>query len=225
MKHFYSVLIYTTKLLLGFLALFNNKIRLGVEGRKNTFRLIEEKIPQSDNVLWFHCASLGEYEQGFPVFEALKKQYSDYKIVLSFFSPSGYENKKNSPLADVVVYLPLDTAQNAAKFLNLINPKLVVFVKYDIWPNYLLEVKKHNIEAVLISAVFRKQQIYFKWFGSFFKKALFAFKHIFTQDELSKNLLEDIGYKKVSVSGDTRFDRVHQQLNANNYKDTRTIDF
>ena len=169
-----------------------------------------------DKTFWFHCASLGEYEQGLPVFETLKIKYPDYKIVLSFFSPSGYEVRKNSEIADVVVYLPLDTSNNAKQFLDLVNPNYIIFVKYEIWPNLLLEVKKRKLNAILISAVFRENQSFFKWYGSFIKSALFAFNHIFTQDESSKKLLESIDYKNVSVSGDTRFDRVTNQLKIDN---------
>ena len=209
-----------TSLVLKVIALFNHKIKLGVKGRANTFNSLKNEIKKDDKTLWFHCASLGEYEQGLPVFNVLRKDYPKHKIVLTFFSPSGYEIRKNAPFADVVVYLPLDTKSNAKQFIKLVNPELTVFVKYEIWPNYLNEIKKNGLRAVLISAVFRKDQSFFKWYGTQTKQALFAFEHIFTQNEVSKNLLESIGYKNATVSGDTRFDRVLNQLQIDN-----TLDF
>ena len=209
-----------TSLVLKVIALFNQKIKLGVKGRANTFNSLKNEIKKDDKTLWFHCASLGEYEQGLPVFNVLRKDYPKHKIVLTFFSPSGYEIRKNAPFADVVVYLPLDTKSNAKQFIKLVNPELTVFVKYEIWPNYLNEIKKNGLRAVLISAVFRKDQSFFKWYGTQTKQALFAFEHIFTQNEASKNLLESIGYKNATVSGDTRFDRVLNQLQIDN-----TLDF
>ena len=198
------------------MSLFNNKLKQGVIGRKESFRKLENAIRPEDKTFWFHCASLGEYEQGLPVFEALKIKYPNYKIVLSFFSPSGYEVRKNTKIADVVVYLPLDTKANAKRFLNLVNPDYIIFVKYEIWPNLLVEIKKQNLNIILISAVFRDNQSFFKWYGGFMTSSLFAFNHIFTQDENSKELLETIDYKNVSVSGDTRFDRVSNQLKVDN---------
>lgn len=209
-----------TSFVLKGIALFNHKIKLGVKGRTNTFDILKNKIKKEDQTLWFHCASLGEYEQGLPIFNLLRKDYPKHKIVLTFFSPSGFEIRKNAPFADVVVYLPLDTKSNAKRFINLVNPELTVFVKYEIWPNYLNEIKKKGLRAVLISAVFRKDQSFFKWYGIQTKRALFAFEHIFTQNEYSKNLLENIGYKNATVSGDTRFDRVLNQLQIDN-----TLDF
>ncbi len=216
MKFFYTIGIYITDLVLQVVALFNQKIRLGVNGRKHTFDILESSISKDDMVIWMHCASLGEYEQGLPVLKALKIKYTDYKTVVSFFSPSGYEVKKDSNDIDTAVYIPLDTPKNAKRFLNLVNPKLIVFVKYDIWPNILLEAKKRQLKSILISATFRPQQPYFKWYGKLMRKALFTFEHIFTQDENSKQLIESIGYNSVSVSGDTRFDRVSSQLKMNN---------
>ncbi|MCX7546706.1 3-deoxy-D-manno-octulosonic acid transferase [Xanthomarina sp. F1114] len=200
--------------------MFNHKIKLGVLGRKKTFSVLETTISSADKTLWFHCASLGEYEQGLPVFKELKNEHPNHKIVLTFFSPSGYEIRKNTEIADVVAYLPLDTKANAKQFLDLVHPELTVFVKYDIWPNILNELKKRQLKAILISALLRENQIYFKWYGGFMKKALFAFQHIFTQDQESKILLNQIGYTNVGVSGDTRFDRVYSQLEQDN-----TLDF
>lgn len=192
------------------------KLKHGVLGRKNTFKILENSINKDDKTFWFHCASLGEYEQGLPVFEALKAKHPNYKVVLTFFSPSGYEVRKNAKIADFVTYLPLDTKTNAKRFLDLINPDYIIFVKYEIWPNFLLEIKKRQLKAILISAVFRKNQSFFKWYGGFMKSALFGFNHVFTQDENSENLLKSINYQNVSVSGDTRFDRVSNQLNMDN---------
>lgn len=170
----------------------------------------------SYKTIWFHCASLGEYEQGLPVFESIRKQYASHKIVLTFFSPSGYEIRKNTPIADVVVYLPLDTKANAKQFLNIVNPEFTVFVKYDIWPNFLNELKQRNGRAILISALFRKKHTYFKWYGSHLRKALQSFEHIFVQNDTSKTLLKTVNITNVTVSGDTRFDRVSNQLSQNN---------
>ena len=209
-----------TSFVLKGIALFNHKIKLGVKGRANTFDILKNEIKKNDQTLWFHCASLGEYEQGLPIFNILRKDYPKHKIVLTFFSPSGFEIRKNAPFADVVVYLPLDTKSNAKRFINLVNPELTFFVKYEIWPNYLNEIKKNGLRAILISAVFRKDQSFFKWYGKQPKQALFAFEHIFTQNEDSKNLLESFGYKNTTVSGDTRFDRVLNQLQIDN-----TLDF
>ena len=216
MRLLYSLGIYIASFVIKAAALCNTKLKKGVDGRKETFKKLETVINPNAKTFWFHCASLGEYEQGLPVFEALKAKYPHYKVVLSFFSPSGYEVKKNTKIADVVVYLPLDTKRNAKRFLDLVNPDYTVFVKYEIWANLLNEVKRRNLKAILISAVFRKDQHFFKWYGAYMASALFAFEHIFTQDENSKLVLERINYNKVSVSGDTRFDRVLNQLNTDN---------
>jgi 3-deoxy-D-manno-octulosonic-acid transferase len=212
----YSIGINIASVVLQILAVFNNKLKLGVKGRKKTFDELENSIESNDKTLWFHCASLGEYEQGLPVFEKLRHDNPDYKIVLTFFSPSGFEVRKNTAIADVVVYLPLDTKRNAKRFLDLINPEYIIFVKYEIWPNFLNEVKKRNINAILISALFRKNQSFFKWYGRFMRTSLFAFHHIFTQDQNSKELLESINYTNVTITGDTRFDRVSNQLKIDN---------
>lgn len=212
----YNIGIYITGFLLKLMALFNHKIKLGVDGRSQTFKRIQEQINEHDEVFWFHCASLGEYEQGLPVFKVLRARYKAHKIVLTFFSPSGYEIRKNTNVADVVVYLPLDTKHNARKFLDLVHPKYTIFVKYDIWPNYLNTLKKRNLRAILISASFRNSQSYFKLYGSRLRQALLGFEHIFVQNEASKVLLESINIKQVTVSGDTRYDRVSQQLEQDN---------
>lgn len=215
----YNLGIYILSFFLKIIAPFNSKIKLGVDGRKQTFDILQKNINKTDKTIWFHCASLGEYEQGLPVFEKLRQEYSQYKIILSFFSPSGYEIRKNTKVADLVVYLPLDTKSNAKRFIDIVHPEFTVFVKYDIWANLLLELKNQNKRAILISAVFRKNQIYFKGYGNLQKSALFAFEHIFVQDENSKTLLNNINYNSVKVSGDTRYDRVSNQLNQDNKLD------
>ena len=215
----YNIGIKLTGFGLKCLAPFNDKIKRGVTGRAETFNILRQYLNQDDKTLWFHCASLGEYEQGLPIFKELRNHYSNHKIVLSFFSPSGYEIRKNSPIADVVIYLPIDSKKNAKQFINLVNPELTVFVKYDIWPNLLNELKKQKLKAILISASFREDQSFFKFYGKQLREALFAFEHIFTQNEISKTLLASKNYTKVSVSGDTRFDRVTSQLDQDNNLD------
>ena len=212
----YSIGIFIASFVIKIFAIFNAKLKQGVVGRSNTFKILNSQLNPSDKSFWFHCASLGEYEQGLPVFQALKAKYPNYKIVLSFFSPSGYEVRQNNSIGDIVVYLPLDTRHNAKRFLDIVNPAYTIFVKYEIWPNLLQEIKKRQLKAILISAVFRKEQSFFNWYGSFMKSSLFAFNHIFTQDKTSMNLLKSIGFDNVSVSGDTRFDRVYNQLKIDN---------
>ena len=216
MNFIYNIGIHIVHFGLKCASLFNEKIKKGVVGRRSTFKMLESHLNSNDKTLWFHCASLGEYEQGLPVFKELRKQYKQHKIVLSFFSPSGYEIRKNSPIADIVIYLPLDSKSNAKRFVSMVNPELTVFVKYDIWPNLLNELKRKSLRAILISAAFRKNQSYFKFYGAELRRALFTFEHIFTQNEASKTLLQSINYNKVTISGDTRFDRVSSQLELDN---------
>ena len=216
MSFIYNIGIHIAHFGLKCASLFNEKIKKGTVGRKNTFKILESHLNPHVKTLWFHCASLGEYEQGLPVFKVLREHYKQHKIVLSFFSPSGYEIRKESPVADIIIYLPLDSKSNAKRFVNIVNPELTIFVKYDIWPNYLNELKKRTLRAILISAAFRKNQSYFKFYGTELRRALFAFEHIFTQNEVSKTLLQSINYNEVTVSGDTRFDRVSNQLELNN---------
>jgi 3-deoxy-D-manno-octulosonic-acid transferase len=216
----YNILSYFVGFILKILAYFNKKIRKGVNGRKRTFTFLQSHIKPEDKTIWFHCASLGEYEQGLPVFEDIKKLYPNHKIILTFFSPSGYEIRKSSPIADVVTYLPLDTKYNAKRFLKIVKPELVIFVKYEIWPNYLNIIKKQGIRTLLISALFRSNQVFFKSYGKWIQKTMTAFEHIFVQNENSKQLLNSFGFNNVTLSGDTRFDRVSNQLNIDN-----TLDF
>ena len=216
MKLIYNIGVYIADFHLKIIALFSHKLKLGVDGRAQTFNLLETSISKNDKTFWFHCASLGEYEQGLPVFKVLRDKYPLHKIVLTFFSPSGYEIRKNTDVADIVVYLPMDTKVNAKRFLNIVHPELTIFVKYDIWPNYLIELKKRNLRAILISALFRNNQSYFKPLGSMMRNALSAFEHIFVQNEDSKKLLKSINFNNVTVAGDTRFDRVSNQLKIDN---------
>ncbi len=209
-------MIYITGFFLKIVALFHKKLGLFVAGRKTVFETLTNKIQSTDNVIWFHTASLGEYEQGLPVLEALKKQYPTHKFVLTFFSPSGYEVKKDSGVADVITYLPLDTKANAKRFLDIVKPELVVFVKYEFWPNYLAELKKRSVHTISISTIFRDSQVFFKSYGGWMRKSLHAFDHIFVQDEASEKLLNSIQYTNVTVSGDTRFDRVLEILDRDN---------
>jgi 3-deoxy-D-manno-octulosonic-acid transferase len=197
-------------------ALFHPKVKLFVNGRKKTFNHLQKAIHQTDTVIWIHVASLGEYEQGLPVIKKIKNTYVDHKILVTFFSPSGYEIKKNAGDVDIVVYLPLDTQKNVARFLRLTHPKLAIFVKYEIWPNYLKALAHKNIPTLLISALFKSNQIYFRPYGGFMREALRTFTHFFVQDEKSKTLLESIGFINCTVSGDTRFDRVSEILGQDN---------
>jgi len=212
----YNLLTYIAGSVLKIAALFSPKMKLFTEGRKHVFETLEQKIARADRTIWFHAASLGEYEQGLPIMEKIRQMYPQHKIVLTFFSPSGYEIRKHTKAADAVVYLPLDTRANAAKFLTMVRPELVFFVKYEFWPNYLNELKKAGTPVYLISGLFREKQVFFKWYGGFYRKALQAFRHFFVQYDSSKQLLQSIGYTNVTISGDTRYDRVSEILERDN---------
>ncbi|WP_445455670.1 3-deoxy-D-manno-octulosonic acid transferase [Flavobacterium sp. HNIBRBA15423] len=216
----YNLLVICASFLIKILALFSPKMKLFVEGRKNVFSILKEKISTTDKVIWFHAASLGEYEQGLPVIEKIKEKYPSHKIMVTFFSPSGYEIRKNNTLADLTIYLPLDTKANASKFIDLVHPEMVFFIKYEFWPNYLNELKKHSkkfdTKTYLISGIFREQQAFFKWYGGFYRKALKTFDYFFVQNEKSKKLIQSIGFTNVQLSGDTRFDRVVSILERDN---------
>lgn len=220
LKTLYDILIPVAGFVMKIAGLFNQKLKLGNKGRAITFDILKKAELSKHNTIWFHCASLGEYEQGLPVFEIIRKEHPNHKIILTFFSPSGYEIRKHTPIADIVTYLPLDTKSNAKKFMALIKPELILFVKYEIWPNYLNEIIKYNSRAILISALFRDNQTFFKWHGQWMQKYLKAFEHIFVQNKTSLDLLNNHGFENVSVSGDTRFDRVSNQLDIDN-----TLDF
>ncbi len=219
MLFLYNFIVILASQLLKLLALFSPKIKLFVEGRKEVFSTLKSKISPSDKTIWFHAASLGEYEQGLPVMEAIKIKFPNHKIALTFFSPSGFEVRKNNTVADVTVYLPLDTQKNASEFLKLVHPEMVFFIKYEYWPNYLNELQKLNIKTYLISGIFRANQMFFKWHGGFYRAALKAFDYFFVQNESSKKLLQSIGFNNVKISGDTRFDRVVSILERDNSLD------
>ena len=220
MLFIYNLIVHIASFLLKIVALFSPKMKLFVTGRKTVFTTLENKIKSDDKTIWFHAASLGEYEQGLPVIEKIKEKFPSHKIVVTFFSPSGYEVRKNNTVADCTVYLPLDTKNNAQKFLKLVHPEMVFFIKYEYWPNYLNELKKQNIKTYLISGVFREKQSFFKWYGGFYRNALKSFDYFFVQNESSKKLLQSIGFTNVKISGDTRFDRVVSILERDN-----SIDF
>jgi 3-deoxy-D-manno-octulosonic-acid transferase len=219
MYFLYSLLLRGIEKLLPISGFFSKKMKLFVAGRSTTFASLAAAIQKDDKSIWFHAASLGEYEQGLPVMEAIKTRYPNHKIVLSFFSPSGYEVRKNNKIADVTVYLPLDTPQNAERFIRKINPELVFFIKYEYWPNYLKILGEKQIKTYLISGVFRENQLFFKWYGRFYRQALNAFTYFFVQNESSKTLLQQLGKTNVMVSGDTRFDRVAAIVEKDNLVD------
>ena len=208
MKSLYNIAIWFYCLAVRVVAMFNPKVRLMWQGEQGAFDKIEENIVDGDRVVWVHAASLGEFEQGRPLIEKLKRDNPEYKILLTFFSPSGYEVRKNYAGADVIVYLPLDTPRNARRFVELVKPEKVVFVKYEFWLNYLGELRKNGVDTYIISAIFRSNQVFFKWYGGIFREGLKAFKKMFVQNEESKELLKGIGVENVIVAGDTRFDRV-----------------
>jgi 3-deoxy-D-manno-octulosonic-acid transferase len=204
--HLYAVLIYIA-------SFFNSKAKLWIDGRENIFQTINSKLTTHNlefPIVWFHCASLGEFEQGRTLMEKFKIQNSKIKIFLTFFSPSGYEIQKNYKGADYIFYLPVDTPSNAKQFIELIKPKAVFFIKYEFWFNYLNELKKHNIPTYLVSGIFRKNHYFFKFYGAWFRKQLKCFTHFYLQTVQSEQLLKTIGYTNTTVSGDTRFDRVFE---------------
>ncbi len=188
---------------------FHQKAKLIRRGREQTFSILTEKLAQNtDPVAWFHVASLGEFEQGRPVIELFRKAFPSYKIVLTFFSPSGYEVRKNYSEADVICYLPADTPKNAQKFIKLVEPQVIFFVKYEFWHHFITEAYSQNIPLISFSTIFRENQVYFRSYGNFFRSILEKFTHIFVQNENSKNLLQSTGITNITIGGDTRFDRV-----------------
>ncbi|MEO9258273.1 MAG: glycosyltransferase N-terminal domain-containing protein [Crocinitomicaceae bacterium] len=214
MSLLYSFGIFLYGCLLHFATLFNQKAKKWVNGRKHWKQNLKAAIAKNEHVIWFHCASLGEFEQGRPIIETIRKKYPTHFILLTFFSPSGYEIRKNYTGADYVCYLPLDTKANARYFIQTAHPKMVFFVKYEFWANFLFQLKKENIPTYSISAIFRKDQHFFKKNRRFSKKILSCFTHFFVQNEASKDLLNSIGINRVTVSGDTRFDRVSDNANS-----------
>lgn len=190
-------------------ALRNQKAKDWIQGRQNLFTRLEQQVNADDRVIWMHCSSAGEFEQGKPIIAALKKQYPNHKIVVSFFSPSGYHVAKNSD-ADCITYLPADTKANARRFIKILHPELVIFIKYEFWYHHLSEAAFQHIPLLLASAVFRKDQAFFKWYGGFYRNVLFLFRHLFVQDKASFQLLKENHINHCSISGDTRFDRVKE---------------
>ena len=193
---------------------FSKKVRTMWKGEHRTFRVLREKIDPNAMYIWFHAASLGEFEQGRPIMEAIRREHPGYKILLTFFSPSGYEVRKNYDGADVVVYLPIDTKRNARRFLRLTNPVMAFFIKYEFWSNYLHMLKERHVPTFSVSSIFRPNQIFFRAYGKGYGMVLDCFTHFFVQNEESRDLLKSIGIDCVSVTGDTRFDRVLQIRDA-----------
>ena len=194
-------------------SLFNKKLKLLYSGRKEAWEKLKS-VRTEEPTIWIHAASLGEFEQGRPLIESIKNNFPEKKIVLTFFSPSGYEVRKNYDLADHVIYLPSDTKVNARRFINAVNPEKVFFVKYEFWYNFLHELNKRSIPVYGVSVIFRKEKVFFKWYGGWFRKMLGFFDHLYLQDEQSAGLLRSIGITKFTVAGDTRFDRVKEIAGA-----------
>lgn len=220
----YRIFIWIYPKIAWLLGFFNPKARLWQKGRNGIFKKLSAAFHKNTSpVIWMHCASLGEFEQGLPVLENLRSQYPNHRILLTFFSPSGYEVRKNYPGVDYVFYLPMDSPSNAVRFFNIVQPSLVLFVKYEFWYYYLLEAKERNIPLLLVSGIFRKDQLFFKWYGGVNRKMLSFFSFLFVQNDASGNLLQSIGYtQQVIVSGDTRFDRVISI--ANNFEPIPVIE-
>ncbi len=220
---FYRLFIFLYAIGVNIASLFNRKARLWKLGRIKLFKRLRKALkPNTSPVIWFHCASLGEFEQGRPLLEKLKLQHPSHKILLTFFSPSGYEVHKNYALADYVFYLPLDGEINARKFLSIVDPRLVVFVKYEFWYFYLRQIKEKQIPLILVSAIFRENQPFFKWYGGLHRMMLQYFSHIFIQDTASKELLKSIQITNTTICGDTRVDRVLEI--ANNWQSIERIE-
>ena len=206
----YNLGIYLYLIGVAITSLFSDKVRKMWKGERNAVRVLKEKVDPKAQYVWFHAASLGEFEQGRPLMEQLRREHPEYKILLTFFSPSGYEVRKNYEGADIICYLPLDTITNARRFLRTIRPVMAFFIKYEFWYNYLHILKHRNVPVYSVSSIFRPKQIFFRWYGRQYAHVLKCFTHFFVQNEISKKLLAKIGIKDVSIVGDTRFDRVMQ---------------
>jgi len=210
MNFIYNVMMWLTVFAIRLAAPFNKKAKLWIRGRKNIFQRLRETIDPHADIAWFHAASLGEFEQGRPVIEAFRKKFPEYKILLTFFSPSGYEYRKNYPGADYIFYLPIDSSRNARRLVQIAHPKIAVFIKYEFWSNYLRALHKNGTRIFSISAVFRRKSGFFnKVYGRCYRRLLDFFEHIFVQNEISRCRLRAVGVKHVTVAGDTRFDRVY----------------
>ncbi len=218
MNPLYNLTAHITFFILKIYGLLNPKMKLFIRGRKEIYQKLSV-LNKEDKVIWFHAASLGEFEQARPIIEEVKKKYPKHKIVVTFFSPSGYEIRKNYELADVICYLPFDTKGKVKKFVQMVHPEVAIIVKYEFWPNLLNQLKKQSVPTILVSGIFRKDQAFFKPAGKWMKKSLEAFDHFFVQDASSKKLLESINFHNVSLSGDTRFDRVSKILEQDNSLD------
>ena len=217
MRLFYNLFIFIYQGAIKTATFFGNeKAKLWVEGRKNVFREIKSVLGKDDNIIWVHCASLGEFEQGRPLIETISRKYKDYKILLTFFSPSGYEIRKNYEYADYVFYLPMDTPRSARKFIRLTQPRVVFFIKYEFWFNYINELSIQKIPLFMVSTIFRPSQHFFRFWGSWFRKQLRKITFLFVQDEKSLELLESIKIYHADMIGDTRFDRVIALAKENN---------
>ena len=206
----YNVFIYLYLLGVAIISRFNEKVRKMWRGEREAFSILKEKVDPEAKYVWFHAASLGEFEQGRPLMEQLRREHPEYKILLTFFSPSGYEVRKNYEGADIITYLPIDTITNARRFLRLVHPVMAFFIKYEFWYNYLHILKHRNIPVYSVSSIFRPDQVFFKWYGRQYGRVLNCFTHFFVQNEVSKELLAKIGITNTTVVGDTRFDRVLQ---------------
>ncbi len=210
MRYLYSFGIILYEIAIKAFSIFNKKAAQFVSGRQNIFQQLKILIAENKNIIWIHCASVGEFEQGRPLIELIKAKQPHYKILLTFFSPSGYELRKNYDKADFISYLPIDTLSNARKFVSIANPVFAIFVKYEFWQNYLYTLKQKQIPVYSISSIFRQEQIFFKPYGKWFLKGLKSVEHFFVQDKNSAQILNSVGINAVSVTGDTRFDRVAQ---------------
>ena len=206
----YNVFIYLYLLGVAIISRFNEKVRKMWRGEREAFSILKEKVDPEAKYVWFHAASLGEFEQGRPLMEQLRSEHPEYKILLTFFSPSGYEVRKNYEGADIITYLPIDTITNARRFLRLVHPVMAFFIKYEFWYNYLHILKHRNIPVYSVSSIFRPDQVFFKWYGRQYGRVLNCFTHFFVQNEISKELLAKISITNTTIVGDTRFDRVLQ---------------
>ena len=207
---FYNLIIYMYLLGVAIYSRFNEKVRKMWRGEREAFKILREKVDPNAKYVWFHAASLGEFEQGRPLMEQLRKDHPEYKILLTFFSPSGYEVRKNYEGADIITYLPLDTITNARRFLRTVRPVMAFFIKYEFWYNYLHILKHRGVPVYSVSSIFRPEQVFFKWYGRQYGRVLNCFTHFFVQNDISKELLAKIGITNTTVVGDTRFDRVLQ---------------
>ena len=208
MRIIYDLAIFVFVFAMRLVSPFNSRARLWTAGRRNWKEQLRRNIDPRNRNIWMHCASLGEFEQGRPLIDAIRKEMPQYRIILTFFSPSGYEVRKNYPNADYICYMPADTRHNASEFIKTVNPAIVLFIKYEFWYNFITTLSRTSAKLYLVSGTFRPGQYFFRWYGGFFRKALFCFTHIFAQDRRSLDLLKNIGINIVSVTGDTRFDRV-----------------